>query len=291
MVTRIYSDLMDGRRQDTNGDPFEWSDSKLSHAGDIAEEIARQALEWQESGGIVGYLAPDPAGTTSRDFEVRVSIARAPNFVELALLFGDFLHNLRSALDAFVWNLATLDGAEPSHPHRVQFPIYDRKSSWPAAASNLSTVPIEVLEFIESTQPFTQEPSESRRHQLALLATLSNGDKHRGLFVSRLAGFAVTAETEGLIARFDDDDDPDGPVAFEAKEASELVDGALVGIVRLPGALLDPKSLTVTLHTALALDIDGRTYVLADLLGGLWLGASNIIEGMKASMPQTQHST
>lgn len=47
----------------------------------------------------------------------RIRVAEEPP-VRLGLIFGDYLYNLRSALDNLVWQLVLLAGGTPGYHHR-----------------------------------------------------------------------------------------------------------------------------------------------------------------------------
>jgi hypothetical protein len=103
----------------------------------------------------------------------------------VALMLGDILHNLRSALDHLAWQLV-LNGSDPKpeHPTRVQFPIYSvgrSKSKKKLTFTNrvkwhLPGVGAPQRAFVDRYQPYHRG-----QDTLALLARLSNTDKHRML--------------------------------------------------------------------------------------------------------------
>jgi len=108
---------------------------------------------------------------------LRVRI-REPPPLRLGAILGDFAQNTRNALDHLVWQLALLNGKRPNS--KVAFPI------WRTAAE---ATPGEIQKrlgklsdahraLIESAQPH-HAANRSGDHILALLAWLSNTDKHR----------------------------------------------------------------------------------------------------------------
>lgn len=102
---------------------------------------------------------------------------------EWGVLIGELVHNLRSALDHAVSAAA----AEPSRAH--QFPIVLEREDWPKQRDGrLKTLPAAVVELIKAQQPFhAQPPLTPERHLLAVLARLSNADKHRLLHTAVLS--------------------------------------------------------------------------------------------------------
>ncbi len=124
------------------------------------------------------------------DFHV-FRIASVPDVSQLkeavALIVGDCVHNIRSALDHLAYQLALLhkDGKVNS-PYSVQFPIANTAERFTIEAKKgLGEVMQEYQKVIESYQPYhglagrPDSWSGSYTHQLSLLQELSNTDKHR----------------------------------------------------------------------------------------------------------------
>lgn len=113
----------------------------------------------------------------------RIGIYRQPP-LEWSAIIGDYLQNLRSALDHLVWVLVLANGQKPSGN---AFPIFDqpppKKSSHPEREKwkrHVRGVHPGAVRFIELCQPYNG-PDGPSRHALAVLRTLSNEDKHRTL--------------------------------------------------------------------------------------------------------------
>jgi len=106
----------------------------------------------------------------------------------VALILGDAVHNLRSALDHLAYQLALLHtNGNIAKPHRVQFPITDTADKFRQDCDRYmgEIAPLQIAE-IERLQPYhgTQGLPESGwsgpyLHPLALVRDLSNDDKHR----------------------------------------------------------------------------------------------------------------
>lgn len=91
------------------------------------------------------------------------------------LILGDYVGNLRAALDHAVYGLAgTQAGSHNAFPTEG-----DGKSFANRAKDALRGVPEPIRALIESMQPFN---GHARGDRLALLARLSNIDKHRVLY-------------------------------------------------------------------------------------------------------------
>jgi hypothetical protein len=100
------------------------------------------------------------------------------------ILLGDFIHNLRSALDYIVTELVQASNARLTMSH--QFPIFVDEAGYiaaigtpqaPKASGPLGGV-IYGRELIESLQPYKRRP-EPRADQLWCVYRFSNTDKHR----------------------------------------------------------------------------------------------------------------
>jgi len=105
-----------------------------------------------------------------------------------SLLLGDFLTNMRAALDHLAWQLVVLDGGTPTC--KTSFPI---KTSWLSRSGNSPAKPLTVvglksetvLDLVEAVQPrslvlLNAVPENSPLH---VLNELVNIDKHRLLLL------------------------------------------------------------------------------------------------------------
>lgn len=119
------------------------------------------------------------------------------------VIFGDAIHNLRSALDHLVWQLVLLNGKTPSGAN--QFPICDTGANyWSAGWKDGKKTPstrewrLEGVSdahkaLIDEMQPYrTRVPPRTTR-ALSALRDLSNYDKHR---LVHLTAFAVDLQSQ-----------------------------------------------------------------------------------------------
>lgn len=112
---------------------------------------------------------------------------------ELALIFGDILTNLRSALDYLVWQLVVLAGKQPTD--RNSFPIVRNLENWRSARSDrLRGVEDRWIDKLNSLQPYHSQDAPDL-HPLAILDRVNNINKHRALPL----GVVSTAEWRTLI--------------------------------------------------------------------------------------------
>lgn len=95
------------------------------------------------------------------------------------LIVGDFVQNLRAALDHLVCRLLYADDREPTK--RNAFPIFDQlpagdsRRTWNGMVAGLDAA---AVSFIERCQPY-HRGNGPRGHTLHALRELSNEDKHR----------------------------------------------------------------------------------------------------------------
>jgi hypothetical protein len=112
-------------------------------------------------------------------------ISRVPDlsscFINIALLAGDALQNLRSSLDHLTWQLALLhtDG-QIRFPKRVQFPIVDNPDDWAEVIGKRAAI-AEIAAghraIIERFQPYHRETVDGPL--MGVLRDFSNTDKHQ----------------------------------------------------------------------------------------------------------------
>jgi hypothetical protein len=114
-----------------------------------------------------------------------------------SVFVGDFVHNLRSALDHLAWQLVVVSNAKPSH--RTQFPIFTTEPVGGAPLAKWESMVVgmndPILKCVRQVQPYTAG-SGAKETGLAILNRLSNEDKHR-LPLARVT--AVARHTTGSI--------------------------------------------------------------------------------------------
>jgi len=108
--------------------------------------------------------------------------------VRLSVLAGDFLFNLRSALDHLVCALVRINKPTHSCSGRA-FPIYSDQEKYKASRNEvLGGLPEEIKAVFDGLQPFMRIDG---MHALGILNTLNNRDKHRA--VNFTVGFTSRA--------------------------------------------------------------------------------------------------
>jgi hypothetical protein len=105
---------------------------------------------------------------------------------EWAVVVGEFAHNLRSALDIAVFQLAEASEGRPGN--KTAFPIFSTERDYLAQRRNyLKGVPERHSPFFDQAQPFANTKSA-----FADLAWLTNEDQHRHLH----ARFVLNSEVD-----------------------------------------------------------------------------------------------
>ena len=120
----------------------------------------------------------------------RLQVVEEPP-LEWSTIAGDYVQNLRAALDHLIWVLVKANGFKPTNSNA--FPIFDveppdksshgERQRWNRQVYGLHP---RVLRFLEVCQPY-QGPDGPSAHVLAGLRTLSNEDKHRTLLPTFIA--------------------------------------------------------------------------------------------------------
>lgn len=137
------------------------------------------------------YLANEPYAAV-REYDPQhgerlagIRVTQPPP-AHLALVIGDYLHNLRSALDHLAWQLVIASGNTPTP--RTEFPIYKDASVYQQRVGRVVIQPgvtAPIGADVESLQPY-HRGDDALNHPLWVLHDLSNIDKHRTLHTAAL---------------------------------------------------------------------------------------------------------
>lgn len=151
-----------------------WPALKVRRAEQLSAELSAAINLWLYAANLrlESRLESDP-----RSAFLELRIDEPPAISQWSLIFGDFIHNLRSALDAVTWELANYADT-PSRPRQIFFPILTDGKKWKEQERFLTTIPKVILARIEELQPYN-DPKEPEGSLLAVLAALDNLDKHR----------------------------------------------------------------------------------------------------------------
>ena len=148
---------------------------KLEHAFEVRDRLRDLLAELQE---IERPLRrEDNAQSHSRMVQTQWVLEAVPDYTKAALLMGDFIHNLRAAMDYTVWAV-TPQQIRESSPTRVMFPLHSKREKWTDWSKDRKTwYGPTVFEVLESFQPF--HAGDDQLHPLHILQFLSNTDKHQ----------------------------------------------------------------------------------------------------------------
>lgn len=145
-----------------------------------------------------------------------IHIPRQP-LPEWGLIIGDAVHNLRSALDHAVWQLAWRQGT-PTNERTIQFPICDTADDFRAQGANMiAELSWQAREHIAKLQPY-QKFDRDRDRALRLLRDLDNTDKHRLMHLVMMKSMGA-----GVVAP------PGVSIEFIADATGPLEDGDILG--------------------------------------------------------------
>jgi hypothetical protein len=180
----------------------------------IDRAVAHRAALQQ---GVQHYLDGSPyrvAGSVNAGVvTLRAEPTVAPP-IELALILGDLVQCLRSALDHMAWAFAMTTRPDDPSP-RTQFPIMANRPKDFDSEAQVRDLPPSVRYIMEQLQPYQPEHYTGGHigRELASLRRLSNLDKHRVLLVAeRVVAIQFVAHNtpEGTESGIHFRQDPDG---------------------------------------------------------------------------------
>ncbi len=148
--------------------------------------------------GIVSFVKVNPCAIVGQNegnparYVLRAQVAPMPP--DIAIIVGDAVHNLRSALDHLAWQLVISAGGSPDR--FTQFPILldALGKKGPCLADVAGGISSGALALVESLQPYNRV-DDPTLDPLAILAELSNFDKHRMVVLTELL---VTDPSTGI---------------------------------------------------------------------------------------------
>jgi hypothetical protein len=138
----------------------------------------------------------------------RFQVREAPP-LRWGVILGDCVHNLRSALDHLICQLTLLDGGTMEDCAQTQFPIVSEGEARfeQQADRRIPRLSKKHRALVKKAQPY-QAGNEAASHPLAILAALSNADKHRVLNPT----FSVLkSDTKAILDRLPEMYQGDGP--------------------------------------------------------------------------------
>jgi hypothetical protein len=174
---------------------------------DLITDAAKNFIEGELSDGLQ-FAEPD---LTKNGWHTLIVGPMPKADPMLGVILGEFVHNVRSALDQMMWDLVVAAGEKPgNHTH---FPVTESRAQWQdriaASADKLPPthgLSTEALALVEQFQPFQLPRKERNDAPLMRLVRVSNEDKHRTLHVG--LGIPVqysppTVEPPGFLEFYD----------------------------------------------------------------------------------------
>lgn len=158
---------------------------KINRAREILEFFNFQVVDWKNS---EPYEFVTEKSEDSRKFVLGIRFTNEPNFHFWSLLIGEFLHNLRCALDHSIYQLAFQENENkpPENYESLMFPITTSSDRFrQSKKSRLKGLTTNQIGIIENFQPYNtdQNPTDSPLYHLH---ELNNIDKHRYLHLATL---------------------------------------------------------------------------------------------------------
>lgn len=223
--------------------------AKLDRASEHADLIAGAAAAWEVRNNPhnVAVVKSDAGNLIT----VSLLVGEWPDSHLFGPILGDWLHNLRSALEYLIFELWLANGQDPKR--RSAFPVCREEKDWERAIAKggaISGLTTEAQGVVESLQP------TGALHGLAMLAALSNHDKHRELkpVLGSIVGGTGPAWSGGSGA----------PVIrhshFIDKESQTIME------IEVNGALIDRPHGQVDLSLALRSDGPGSEHLLQPMM-------------------------
>jgi hypothetical protein len=177
--------------------PLDGPRRKLDRAAEHIKTLNYAVSRWFDS---------NPLRVVAQHFDMdQTNYIYLFEFPAVPILFGivagDIFHNLRSALDHLVWQLALKNTSTPSPI--TAFPICIKNNGDTSRHMNrlLKDVSDDARQVIESLQPYnTTYLRKPEHHGLWMLDQLSNFDKHR--IITLNAGIAEIKFRAGMTQRW-----------------------------------------------------------------------------------------
>jgi hypothetical protein len=129
------------------------------------------------------------------DYGFFVDVIGSPDIVRWSLIYADFVHNLRCALDHMVWAIAVHENpaVAASNDRSLMFPIWNNPPSRDRRRIHRLNKPVrDAVEFVQPCNRVVTAPM----HPLALLGYLDNMNKHQLLYLAT----ATVAATQMRLA-------------------------------------------------------------------------------------------
>ena len=168
---------MTGSTPSMPDNPFDGCLAKLARAKFLLRELTRQANDPanEQRYGVTFHIDSE-----AQEIVIKGSVPR-DLFIELSVLAGEVVHQLRSSLEHAVWQLVVHNGGSPKDG-LTGFPVYwDKAQYLKRGRPKIGGINTAAAAIIEGLQPFRPDYSSD---PLYLLNEMWNRDKHRLLNVA-----------------------------------------------------------------------------------------------------------
>lgn len=266
-----------------------WPNLKWARAGAHYSALQARFAEWEASFPIM------VEGVLREDREALDLVVRIPRGIptqEWSLTIGDIVHNLRSALDAVAWGIAHFNGATPTKPKRVMFPIAVEERQWLDAVRDwIGELNPEFKRRLSVVQPYTYAP-EYGTTALALLHELDIQDKHRDI-----VSVSANLRHINLMGSWQyEDPDVEANPRLDMNGNAKFSDGVVLGTLflggramPLEGTLLFPPAVQVVVSW------DGHEHDITTLLPSLFTDVRRTLDiamsGLQEPGPEDEEGT
>ena len=193
---------------------------KLDRAKEHLDDLVLEIKRFYKTNPYDGVIQDNPE-TQQREFRVTQA---DPLPDSLAVISGDVLHNLRSALDHLAWQLVLANGGEPNS--NTAFPVWRSeskfKSSRPGYAKGVSKAALDIL--------YGLKPYKGGNDALWRIHQLDIVDKHRLLLTVAMRHESVILDLGSLL---NSPNFPSVPVAINPAEKQVIEVGSVLFVAPL----------------------------------------------------------
>ena len=210
---------------------YEVSHARLQRAITHGERLAKLWNEIPDGRLITPKVLVDPKGF---GVLLATSVGQIPD--EMPLLLGEMLYQLRSALDACIYqgSIYATNQDPPPKDGSLEFPIAKNPDEWPRLRERrLFNLPIPWQEALERIQPYNVKFLPPEQHiksvgrSLGMLHDLARKDRHRKLHV--VGSWPMDAKPEFSLPK------GIGVASLEMMPPSVLKEGTMIARFRVIG--------------------------------------------------------
>lgn len=175
------------------------ADRKIARAEEHLKALKAEIAAWAQP---APYRLAEKRNADTTIISVYVQVLRRTELARMALIAGDAIHNIRSALDHMVYELAIIAGNgrfPPRGDRLLMFPIADAPKQFERECGRrLNTLTCNMRTRIERVQPYNRLRPDLPPI-LSTLRDLDDTDKHRLLNVTPAQPYEGTLENiQGL---------------------------------------------------------------------------------------------